>query len=174
MTGRTRAVVVTVSDRVASGLSDDESGPALASELVRHGYDVAPVRVVPDGVESVEAALRQAIREGAELVLTTGGTGFAPRDLTPEGTHRVLDRDAPGLGEAMRAAGRATTAFADLSRGTAGLAGSTVVVNLPGSLRGATESLAAIVPILRHAIEQARGGDHGHGRGGADPAANGP
>ena len=156
-----RAVVVTVSDRASRGEQADESGPAVAALLAGAGYEIAPVAVVPDGVTSVAAAIRDAAGSGAALVVTTGGTGFAPRDLTPEGTRRIIDREAPGLAELMRAAGRATTPFADLSRGVAGVAGRTVVVNLPGSLAGATESLEAVLPILRHAVEQAAGG-HEH------------
>lgn len=154
------AVVITVSDRASRGEYTDESGPAVA-ELVRAaGYEVGDVRVVEDGDESVAAALRTAIADEAHLIVTIGGTGLGPRDRTPEGTRRVIDREAPGIAEAMRAAGRASTPLADLSRGIAGIAGGCVVVNLPGSVRGAVESITAVLPILHHAVEQARGESH--------------
>lgn len=172
---RPRALVVTASTRAAAGVYRDESGPAAAGALDALGFDVADVLVVPDG-EPVGRALRGAVEQGVPLVVTTGGTGLAPDDLTPEQTVPLLDRPVPGLAEAVRAAGVAAGATAAvLSRGVAGLAGRTLVVNLPGSTRAVTESLAAIGPALAHAVEQAGGGDHprhgsGHGSGAEPPA----
>jgi molybdenum cofactor synthesis domain-containing protein len=155
MTPTRRAAVLTVSDGVHEGTRTDESGPAVADLLVKAGYEVVRRRV-PDEPAEIEAALRDLAGEVA-LVVTTGGTGFAPRDVTPEATRAVIERDAPGLAEAMRAAGRASTAFADLSRGVAGIVGSTLVLNLPGSPAGATESLEAVLEILPHALEHLNG-----------------
>jgi molybdenum cofactor synthesis domain-containing protein len=150
-----RAAVLTVSDGVYNGMRVDESGPAVAELLIKAGFDVMQ-RGVPDEISDIERELRHLATDAA-LVVTTGGTGFAPRDVTPEATRAVIEREAPGLAEAMRAAGRASTPNADLSRGVAGIVGSTVVVNLPGSPKGATESLAAILEILPHAIEHLGG-----------------
>jgi molybdenum cofactor synthesis domain-containing protein len=147
-----RAAVITVSDRVSRGEAEDRSGPRAAELLAARGFD-AGVRVVPDGVESVEAAIRAALGDGAVLVVTTGGTGFGVRDLTPEATARVIERPAPGLAEAMRAATFGVNPHGMLSRGVAGIAGAALVVNLPGSVRGVEESLEVIGPALRHAVE---------------------
>lgn len=150
-----RAAVLTVSDGVHAGTRQDVSGPAVAELLTRAGFQIQH-RVVPDERDQIERALAELASE-ASLVVTTGGTGFSPRDVTPEATRAVIDREAPGLAEAMRAAGRATTPNADLSRGIAGTIGSALVVNLPGSPAGATESLEAIIAILPHAIGHLRG-----------------
>jgi molybdenum cofactor biosynthesis protein B len=154
-----RAAVLTVSDGVHAGTRTDESGPAVAELLTRNGFQVVG-RVVPDEHADITGAIRELAID-ADLVVTTGGTGFAPRDVTPEATRDLIDRDAPGLAEAMRAAGRASTPFADLSRGVAGTLGATLVINLPGSPKGATESMEAVLPILAHALEHL-GGDTGH------------
>ena len=159
-----KAGVLTVSDRVSRGEAEDRSGPRAAALLAVWGF-AAEVRVVPDGVAAVEGGLRAFIDQGAALVVTTGGTGFSPRDLTPEATRRVLDREAPGLAEAMRAATFGTNPHGMLSRGVAGIAGSALVVNLPGSVAGVEESLAVIGPALRHACELAAGAPSGHGGG---------
>lgn len=151
-----RAVVITVSDRVSAGEAEDRSGPSAASILVRLGF-TADIRVVPDGVDSVEVALRSAAEEGAALVVTTGGTGMAARDLTPEATRRVIDREAPGLAEAMRAATFGVNPHGMLSRGVSGIAGSTLIINLPGSVAGVEESLEVVGPALRHAVDLIRG-----------------
>ena len=148
-----KALVITVSDRVSAGAAEDRSGPEAMARLSDLGFTVADVVVVPDGIESVEAALREAMAEGVGLVVTTGGTGLAPRDLTPEATRRVIERRAPGLVEAMRAATFGVNPHGMLSRGVAGVAGSTLIVNLPGSVRGVTESLDVIGSALRHAVE---------------------
>jgi molybdenum cofactor synthesis domain-containing protein len=153
--------VLTVSDRSAEGEREDRSGPAVAAVLEEQGFDVVQVRVVPDDVDAIASAIRE-LTGGAAVVATTGGTGFAPRDVTPEATARVVDRHAPGLAEAMRAAGRRSTPFADLSRGIAGTVGNTIVVNLPGSEKGAVESIRAIVGLLPHAIDQLQGSTDHH------------
>jgi cyclic pyranopterin phosphate synthase len=156
------ALVITCSNRSAAGERDDTSGPALVAALREAGWDVAPdAIVVPDDHAVIAAALRQAVADGYRLVLTTGGTGLAPTDATPAATRDVIDREAPGLAELMRATGMASTPMAALSGGVVGSRGATLIANLPGSPRGATESLAALLPVLRHAVEQLAGGDHG-------------
>jgi molybdenum cofactor synthesis domain-containing protein len=147
--------VVTVSDGVSAGTRQDESGPAVGDLLSSAGFEIVR-HLVADEQDEIERLLGK-LAGAVNLVVTTGGTGFSPRDVTPEATRAVIEREAPGLAEAMRAAGRLTTPNADLSRGIAGIVGSTVIVNLPGSPKGATESLAAILGILPHAIEHLRG-----------------
>lgn len=159
-----RAGVLTVSDRVSRGEAEDRSGPRAAELLFGWGF-TAEVRVVPDGLEPVEAGIRSFLAEGVSLVVTTGGTGFDPRDVTPEATRRVVDREAPGLAEAMRAATFGSNPHGMLSRGVAGLAGVTVVVNLPGSVGGVEESLAVIGPALGHACHLAAGEPSDHRAG---------
>jgi molybdenum cofactor synthesis domain-containing protein len=155
-----RALVVTVSTRAAAGVYADRSGPAVVDELAAAGWQVGPAVVVPDG-DAVEAALRSAVGEGYDVVLTSGGTGLGPDDQTPEATLRVVDRLAPGLAEVVRASGlEAGVATAALSRGVAGAAGRTLVVNLPGSVGGARDGIRALLPVLGHAVDQLRGGDH--------------
>lgn len=154
MTSRS-ALVLTVSDRVAAGTRDDASGDALAARLEGLGFDVER-RVVPDEIP----AIADAVRSGAHahpLVVTTGGTGLTPRDVTPQATATVLDYEVPGIAEAMRSDGRRSTPMAALSRGLAGVVGRALVVNVPGSPRGATESLDAVVPVLDHALETLSG-----------------
>jgi molybdenum cofactor synthesis domain-containing protein len=153
---RPLAAVLTVSDGVAEGVRDDASGRAVVEALSAAGVGVGRREVVPDERARIEEALRDLAGD-AVLVVTTGGTGLGPRDVTPEATRAVLDREAPGLGEAMRAAGRASTPLADLSRGVAGTIGAALVINLPGSPRGAVESLEAVLPVLSHALELASG-----------------
>jgi len=151
--------VLTVSDRCSQGLMTDTAGPAVV-DLLRQHWPVAQIEsaLVPDDEEKIVAQLEQWSAQGAALILTAGGTGMSPRDRTPESTLRVLDRHAPGLAEAMRSRGAESNPFAWLSRGVAGLRGSTLIVNLPGSKRGAEESLISVLVLLRHAIEVAGGG----------------
>jgi molybdenum cofactor synthesis domain-containing protein len=149
-----------VSNRAAAGVYEDRSGPVLVSLLAEAGCSVDGPLVVPDG-EPVETALREAVTAGYDVVVTTGGTGLTPGDLTPEMTGRVLDREIPGIAEAIRAGGAAAgVPAAILSRGIAGLAGTVLVVNLPGSTGGVRDGMAVLGPILAHAVEQAHGGDH--------------
>ncbi|MFQ5967334.1 MAG: molybdenum cofactor biosynthesis protein B [Acidimicrobiia bacterium] len=146
-----KAKVLTVSDRVSAGEAEDRAGPALVARLADLGFP-AEIEVVPDGVESVRSALKGYVSGGIDLVVTTGGTGFGPRDVTPEATSGVIERPAPGLVEAMRAATFGKNPHGMLSRGVAGIAGSTLIVNLPGSPAGAEESLEVIGLALSHAM----------------------
>jgi cyclic pyranopterin phosphate synthase len=155
------AVVVTCSNRSASGERDDSSGPALVAALREGGWDVAPEAiVVADDEERIVAILTELADAGHRLILTTGGTGLTPTDVTPAATRRVIDREVPGLAELMRTAGLASTPMAALSRGVVGARGRTLIANLPGSPKGATESCAALQPVLQHALDQLAGGDH--------------
>lgn len=154
------AVVITCSTRAAAGVYPDRSGPIVVDALRSWGLEVGAVVVVADG-PAVDAALRTALSTGASLVLTTGGTGLTANDGTPEATLRVVDRLVPGIAEAIRAAGaRAGIPSAMLSRGVSGLAGQTLVVNLPGSTGGVRDGLAVLKPIVAHALSQIQGGDH--------------
>jgi molybdopterin adenylyltransferase len=153
------AKVLTVSDGVVAGTRDDASGRALVDHLREEGFEVADHRVVGDGVESVRDALREMTRGFAGLVVTTGGTGFGPRDLTPEGTRRAIERDAPGFAEAMRTASNAPDRpFGMLSRSVCGAVGAALVCNLPGSSKGALECLDAVLPAVPHALDLLAGG----------------
>jgi molybdopterin adenylyltransferase len=147
------AKILTVSDSVDAGHRVDKGGSALASRLEEAGYHVIERRVVSDGVESVSRALEELAHDFAGLIVTTGGTGFSPRDLTPEATLLVLDREAPGLGEAMRS----VSPLGRLSRARAGTVGQSLILNTPGSPVGALESLEAVLDILPHALELLRG-----------------
>jgi molybdopterin adenylyltransferase len=151
--------VLTVSDRCSQGSMTDTAGPAVAA-LVARQWPLAETwtGLVPDDAETIAATLEELSLRSAALVLTVGGTGLGPRDHTPEATRRVIDREAPGVAEAMRSLGAANNPFAWLSRGVAGLRGTTLIVNLPGSRRGAEESLTAILPLLAHGVEVADGG----------------
>jgi len=149
---KAQAAVVTVSDGVASGARDDASGRAVKALLEEAGFEVPRTEVVPDERKAIEKLLR-SLTDAFPLVVSTGGTGLGPRDVTPEATRDVIEREAPGLAEEMRAAGRGSTPFAALSRGIAGSRGSSLILNLPGSERGASESLRAILPALPHAVQ---------------------
>jgi molybdenum cofactor synthesis domain-containing protein len=154
-----RGVVIVASNRASAGVYADTSGPLLVAGLRQLGCEVGEPIVVPDG-EPVEAALRTAVDEAFDVVLTSGGTGISPTDATPEMTRRVLDYEAPGIAEAIRAYGVRKVPTAALSRGVAGVAGRTLIINLPGSTGGARDGLAVLGPILAHAVDQMRGGDH--------------
>jgi molybdenum cofactor synthesis domain-containing protein len=151
--------VVTASNRASSGVYADRSGPVIVAWLRERGYETSDAEVVPDG-EPVGDALRKAVADGVDVVITTGGTGISPTDATPEVTRGVLDYEVPGLADAIRAAGAPTVPTAVLSRGLSGVAGRTLVVNLPGSTGGVRDGLAVLADVLDHAVDQLRGGDH--------------
>jgi molybdenum cofactor synthesis domain-containing protein len=160
VSGVRRALVVTVSTRASAGVWEDRSGPVLRDGLVAMGLAVDGPVVVADG-DAVEVALRSAVASAYDLVVTTGGTGLTPTDLTPEMTARVLDRTIPGIPEALRAAGVAKgVPTAVLSRGLAGTAGATLVINVPGSTGGVRDALAVLAAVVPHALEQIPGSDH--------------
>jgi molybdenum cofactor synthesis domain-containing protein len=155
-----RALVVTASNRAARGVYEDAGGPLIVAGLRRAGFEVDGPVVVPDG-DPVEEALRDAVESSYDLVVTTGGTGLTALDLTPDVTRAVIDVEIPGVAEAIRAKGVASgVPTAVLSRGVAGMAGTTMIVNLPGSTGGVKDGLAVLEPIVGHAIDQIRGGDH--------------
>ncbi|MFI6822934.1 molybdenum cofactor biosynthesis protein B [Micromonospora sp. NPDC050187] len=154
-----RARVIVASNRAAAGVYADTSGPILVAGLRELGCTVDEPVVVPDG-DPVGRSLRAAVADGVDVVLTSGGTGVTPTDRTPDVTREVLDYEIPGIAEAVRAHSRATVPTSVLSRGLAGVAGRTLVVNLPGSTGGARDGLAVLGPILAHTVDQLRGGDH--------------
>jgi molybdenum cofactor synthesis domain-containing protein len=155
-----RAVVVTASNRAAAGVYEDTSGQLLADGLRGLGFAVDGPQVLADDLARLEQALRDAIAGGADVVVTTGGTGLSPTDVTPEATRAVVEREAPGLAEALRRYGADQVPTAVLSRGLAGTAGRTLIVNLPGSSGGVRDGLAVLGPLLPHVVSQLRGGDH--------------
>ncbi|MGC3954754.1 MAG: MogA/MoaB family molybdenum cofactor biosynthesis protein [Propionicimonas sp.] len=159
------STVITVSDRCAAGIAQDRSGPILAEVLTGAGHSVSQL-VIPDGADVVSEALRRAIADGARLVVTTGGTGVGPRDRTPEGTRQVIDRDLPGVAEALRATGAAVSPHAVLSRGIAGVVDAreghdgALVVNLPGSPAAVRDTIPIVVGLVDHVLAQLTGADH--------------
>ena len=169
------AAVITISDKGSQGLREDTSGPALVSMLEESGYRVAYTTIIPDEFERIQRELKLCADEKELcLVLTTGGTGFSPRDVTPEATEGILERRAPGIPEAMRAESMKITPMGCLSRETAGIRGKTLIINLPGSKKAATENFSAVIKPVRHGIEVLRGvsgdcarihqkGEHHHG-----------
>lgn len=159
-----KAAVLTVSDRVSRGEAVDRSGPAAAEMLEELGFEISEIQVVVDGVDPVATALKKLVTE-VNLVVTSGGTGFSQRDLTPEATSRVIERPAPGLAEAMRAATFGKNPHGMLSRGVAGIVGTSLIVNLPGSERAVRESLAVVGPALWHAAELLVAPDSDHNGG---------
>lgn len=152
-----RAHVITVSDGAFHGTREDASGAALAVRLRDADFEVSGPQIVPDEREQITAALTAAVDAGCRLVVTTGGTGLGPRDVTPQATEEVIDFDVPGLAEVMRRAGVQSTPMAALSRGIAGVRGAALIVNVPGNPRGATESLDAVLPVLNHALALLQG-----------------
>jgi molybdenum cofactor synthesis domain-containing protein len=157
-----RALAITISNRASAGIYEDKSGPVLADLLAEAGCAVDTL-VVPDG-DPVEQALLDGVASGYRVIVTTGGTGLTPSDRTPEMTRKVIDREVPGIAEAIRAAGVAAgIPSAMLSRGLAGLAGDVLIVNLPGSTGGVKDGMQVLTPVLAHAVDQARGGDHPRG-----------
>jgi molybdopterin adenylyltransferase len=156
------ALVITVSDGVSAGTREDESGQALVRILKDAGFEVMEPVVVPDEEKRIAGAIVAAAEHGADVVVTTGGTGLGPRDVTPQATSGVIDFEVPGIGEAMRRSGATSTPMAALSRSMAGVRGQTLIINVPGSPKGAAESLVAVVPILAHAIKLLHG-DTKHG-----------
>ncbi|HEY0141748.1 MAG TPA: MogA/MoaB family molybdenum cofactor biosynthesis protein [Thermoanaerobaculia bacterium] len=157
-----QAAVITCSDAAAAGTRDDQSGPAVRAMLVERDFTVDAPVIVPDDIDAIANAIVTAIDSGARLVVTTGGTGIAPRDVTPEATLRVCERLVPGFGELMRLRSLEKTSMAPLSRAQAAIRGTALVVNLPGSVRGAVENLEAVVHLVPHALDLL-GGKTEHG-----------
>ena len=153
-----RAHVITVSDGVSAGTREDVSGAAVVELLKQAEFHVTGPEVVPDKQEQISDAIVAAVVDRADLVVTTGGTGLGPRDVTPQATSMLIDYEVPGLGELMRRAGTSSTPMAALSRGVVGVRGHALIINVPGSVKGATESLDALMPVLGHAIQLL----HGH------------
>ena len=151
------AHVITISDGASHGQRDDKSGPALVGILYANQYEVTGPEVVPDERDRIAAAITKAADGGSNLVITTGGTGLGPRDVTPQATATVIDYDVPGITELMRRAGLESTPMAALTRGIAGVRGQTLVINVPGSPKGAMQSLEAVMPVLEHALALLRG-----------------
>jgi len=160
-----RAAVITASNRSSRGERTDTSGHLLADRLRELGFAVGDVTVVPDDVPLIQGALRTALGSGVDLVVTTGGTGVTPTDVTPEATRPLLEREVPGIAEAIRQASRDRVPTSILSRGLAGTVGPALVVNLPGSPGGVKDGIAVLAPILGHVLSQLRGGDHRPGGG---------
>jgi molybdenum cofactor biosynthesis protein B len=157
ITAVSKAHVVTISDGAFHGKREDKSGPALVGLLSRADFEVDDPQVVPDEVERITEAVMTAVARGVDLVVTTGGTGLGPRDVTPQALSSLIDYEVPGLGEAMRRAGAGSTPMAIISRSMAGVRGRTMIISVPGSTNGATESLEAVMPVVAHAIQLLQG-----------------
>jgi len=157
-----QAAVLTVSDKGYQGLREDTSGPAIVTELQKIGVAIQAAVILPDERALISTQLRAWAMEGLDLIITTGGTGPAPRDCTPEATRDVIDREMPGLAELLRAEGAKKTPTAVLSRGVAGLCGHCLIINLPGSLRAVLEGMETLAPVLPHALQMARGENTEH------------
>ena len=154
----TRVAIITISDSSVAGTREDRSGPALEAKAVELGWTVSNILILPDEEERIANALRElADSDQLDLIVTTGGTGLAPRDVTPEATKRVADREIPGFGELMRSEGLKTTRFAPLSRGGASTRGTTLILNVPGSPKGAVESLMAVAHLIPHVVDLLHG-----------------
>ena len=151
------ASVITVSDRASDGTYEDKSGPAVRKLLEKAGYVIAEMIIIPDEKYNIEDSLRRQAEKGVSLILTTGGTGFAPRDVTPEATLEVIERECPGIAEYMRMRSAEITPRAMLSRGVAGILGNSLIINLPGSPNGATENLSFVLPHIAHGLDMLNG-----------------